>query len=120
MRTINRHSHLHIGVTRSLRVNVPRDAQVRVRVPSGSPVHLRACMPMPARARLRRVPRAPTTGRGGPEPLRPAARAPRDARGFLVHQEKGGMLTAANMHVAKQSMSISFVYACCKIDMHVA
>ena len=91
MRTINRHTHLHIGVTRSLRVSVPRDAQVRVRV-----------------------------GRGGPEPLRPAARAPRDAQGFLVHQEKGAMLTAANMHVAKQSMSISFVYACCKIDMHVA
>ena len=55
MRTINRHTHLHIGVTRSLRVSVPRDAQVRVRVPSGSQVHLRACMPMPARARLRRV-----------------------------------------------------------------
>ena len=120
MRTINRHTHLHIGVTRSLRVSVPRAAQVRVRVTSGSPVRLRACMPMPARARLRRVPRAPTTGRGGPEPLRPAARAPRDAQGFLVHQEKGAMLTAANMHVAKKSMSTLFRNACCIIGMHVA
>ena len=61
-----------------------------------------------------------TDGRGGPEPLRPAARAPRDAQGFLVHQEKGAMLTAANMHVAKKSMSTLFRNACCIIDMHVA
>ena len=41
---------LHIGVTRSPRVSVLRDARVRARVPSGSQVHLRTCMPMPARA----------------------------------------------------------------------
>ena len=59
MRTINRHTHLHIGVTRSLRVSVPRDAQVRARVPSGSQVHLRTCMPMPARAGARAEAGAP-------------------------------------------------------------
>ena len=36
------------------------------------------------------------------------------------HQEKGAMLTAANMHVAKKSMSTLFRNACCIIDMHVA
>jgi len=41
---------LHIDVTRSLRVSVLRDARGRARVPSGSQVHLRTCMPMPARA----------------------------------------------------------------------
>ena len=37
-----------------------------------------------------------------------------------IHQEKGAMLTAANMHVAKKSMSTLFRNACCIIDMHVA
>ena len=50
---------LHIDVTRSLRVSVPRDARVRARVPSGSQVHLRTCMPMPARAGARAEAGAP-------------------------------------------------------------
>jgi hypothetical protein len=37
-----------------------------------------------------------------------------------IMEEKGAMLTAANMHVAKKSMSTLFRNACCIIDMHVA